>query len=143
MPIVAGYVAVTDRLDGGALILFLIMALWQMPHFYAIAIYRLKDYASAGLPVLPVKEGVARTKMAMLYYIVAFIAATVALATYGYAGSAYLVVMALLGITWLGLCMKGFNRQVDERSWAREMFFFSLIVVTGLSAMLALNALLA
>src|SRR5207237_330396 len=57
-PPVVGYLAVADQFDKAAIILFLILLLWQMPHFYSIAIYRLKDYRSAGLPVLPLKKSV-------------------------------------------------------------------------------------
>ena len=58
-PPLAGYCAVTGSFDLGALILLSIFTLWQMPHCYAIAVYRLDDYTAAGIPVLPVKHGTA------------------------------------------------------------------------------------
>ena len=54
-PPVIGYCAVSNEFDSGALILLLIFSLWQMPHSYAIAIFRFKDYQAAAIPVLPVK----------------------------------------------------------------------------------------
>ena len=74
-PPLAGYLAVSNKLDAGAIILYLIFVLWQMPHFYAIAIYRLKEYKQAGIPVLPAIKGIYRTKINMLVYIISFIIA--------------------------------------------------------------------
>ena len=75
-PIVAGYTAVTNRFDLSALILFLILTAWQMPHFYAIATYRMDDYANAKIPVLPVKAGILATKIQILLFIVGFVIAS-------------------------------------------------------------------
>ena len=61
----AGYCAVTGRFDMGAVILLAIFSLWQMPHCYAIAVYRLDDYTAAAIPVLPVKQGLAAAKKHM------------------------------------------------------------------------------
>jgi len=140
-PVVAGYCAVTDRLDGGALILFLILAVWQMPHFYAIAMYRFDDYSAAGLPVLPNKKGMKNAKLQILLYITAFIIATVLLTVFGYTGYTSLVVMALLGVAWLWLGMQGFKAS-DDKLWARKMFFFSLVIILSLSIMMSVGPLL-
>ena len=107
-----------------------------MPHFYAIAIYRLKEYRAAGVPVLPAKEGISSTKMDMLIYIVFFTAAAASLAIFGFAGGSYLGVALTLGFVWLALSVRGFWAKDDNR-WARMMFFFSLFVITGLFAAIA------
>jgi len=141
LPPVAGYTAASNVFDSGALILFAILTFWQMPHFYAIAVYRSRDYASAKLPVLPVKKDVRTAKKHILVYVGAFIGACAALSAFGYAGYAFLVVMCGLGAAWLARGIKGFNAS-DDVHWARGMFFFSLIVIMGLSLMLALESLL-
>lgn len=138
VPPVVGYCALSHSFDGGAALLFLIVALWQMPHFFAIAIYRLHEYAAASIPVFPVVRGIQMTKVHMLLYIVAFTAAAASLSLFGYTGSAYLVVSASLGIAWLMLCLKGFKSDNHAR-WARDMFRFSLVVIVLLCLMMAID----
>ena len=140
-PVIAGYCAVTNRFDLGALILFAILVIWQMPHFYAIAMYRLDDYKAANIPVLPVIKGMRSTKVQIISYIVAFILAVMALTAYGYAGRTFMVVMSLLGLLWLRLGIKGF-RMPDEKIWGRQMFRFSLIIILSLSVMLSVGTIL-
>lgn len=139
VPPVVGYCAVTNRLDAGALLLFLILVCWQMPHFYAIAMYRIKDYAAASIPVLPIKNGSHATKVQMLLYILAFIVATLMLTVLGYTGYTYLVVMVLLGLAWLRLSIQGLKAANDEQ-WAHKLFRFSLIVLLVFSVMISIDA---
>jgi len=141
MPIVGGYTAVSDRLDGAALILFLSMVFWQMPHFYAIALYRYEDYKKAGLPVLPVVKGVRRTKLQIIAYVTAFTLAACLLTVTGYTGYVYLAAIALLGTIWLWRGLRGLSRQDDTR-WGRGMFLFSLIVLMTFCVSVAAGALL-
>jgi len=140
-PIAAGYTAVTNRFDMGALILFSIMVFWQMPHFYAIAMYRIKDYAAAGLPVLPVKKGISSTKLQIFFYLIAFILATALLTPTGLTGNIFLIVVGILGITWVGFDIQGFMTTNNSR-WARKMFFFSLIAVMVLCIGISVDAFL-
>lgn len=78
-PPVIGYCAVTGDFDSGAAILLAIFSLWQMPHSYAIAIFRFKDYQAANIPVLPVVKGISVAKNHITLYIIAFAVATLML----------------------------------------------------------------
>ncbi len=139
LPPVVGYCAATGRLDGGAFLLFSMLVFWQMPHFYAIALYRVHDYAAAGIPVLPITKGVHKTKVEMTLYVAAFLV-TASLLTI-YTSYTYLAIAILLGGSWLILSLKGFKAGNDTR-WARQMFILSLIAIVGISATLALRIIL-
>ena len=131
IPPVIGYCAVTNCLDMGAAIFFIMMTFWQMPHFFAIAIYRLQDYEASGIPVLPLKRGIQKTKIQMVLYIIGFIAASSLLTVYHYTGTIYFIVATLLGLSWLGFSIKGFMCK-NHTVWARKMFIFSLVVIMAI-----------
>lgn len=139
VPPVVGYCAVSNKFDAGAIIFFLILVLWQMPHFYAIAIFRLNDYANAGIPVLPVKAGIALTKIHMVLYIAAFIIMASLLTVFGYTGFVYLTLTLLLGLWWLIFAIKGFWTKNDAL-WARKMFGYSLMILTILSVTISIGS---
>lgn len=141
MPIVAGYCAAVNRFDAGAMILFVILALWQMPHFYAIAMFRYDDYKNAKIPVWPVIKGMHTTKIQILLYIIAFLIAINLLTVRGYTGFTFLLIMSGLSLAWLYKGLTGFKAS-DDKKWARKMFFLSLIVILALSIMLCLDSLL-
>lgn len=138
VPPVVGYCAVSDKLDMAALVLFLVLVLWQMPHFFAIAIYRLKDYAAASIPVLPVERGIHETKVQMAWYIVAFAVAALLLGAFANIGILYLATTLLLSSAWLLLSLYGFKKQNDV-VWAHRMFALSLLVIMGLCVTLTLD----
>lgn len=138
-PPVIGYCAVTNEFDTGALILLLIFSLWQMPHSYAIAIFRFKDYKAANIPVLPVIKGISVAKTHIFLYILAFMVATLMLAISGYAGYKYLIVGAAVSLWWLGMAISGFKTENDDRVWARKLFVFSIIAITSLSIMMSVD----
>lgn len=138
MPIVAGYCAVAGRIDAGAVLLFLIMTFWQMAHFFAIAIYRMQDYAAGGIPVLPIKRGIHNTKVQIMVYAAAFTVAALLLSVFGYVGYAYAAVMGTVGGVWLWRGYRGFKAE-DDTAWARMMFFFSLKALLVLALFVAIG----
>lgn len=138
VPPVVGYVAVSNQLDVGALLLFLMLILWQMPHFFAIAIYRYNDYAAASIPVLPIQKGIYVTKVHMVLYICAFIVTALMLTILGYAGMIYFIAAVLLGLLWLGFCINGLNLK-NNTKWAYQMFVVSLVVIMGLCVTLSFD----
>ncbi|MGL9750784.1 MAG: heme o synthase [Symbiopectobacterium sp.] len=139
-PPVIGYCAVSNQFDAGALILLLIFSLWQMPHSYAIAIFRFKDYQAANIPVLPVVKGISVAKNHITLYIVAFMVATLMLSLGGYAGYKYLVVAASVSIWWLGMALSGYIKPNDDKVWARKLFVFSIVAITSLSVMMSVDS---
>ena len=140
VPILVGYTAIMNQLTAEGWILFGILALWQMPHFYAIALYRLNDYAAAEIPVLPLVKGHAAAKMHSMVFIILFAAAVPLLTFFGHAGLIYLAVMTIVTIIWLSKAMKGFSyTEKNQEKWAKNLFFFSLIVLVVFSVTLALS----
>jgi protoheme IX farnesyltransferase len=140
-PILAGYCAVTGGLDAGAVIVFAVLFLWQMPEFYSIAIYRQKEYMAAGIPVISVVKGIPRTRVHIFFFTLAFVVALALLTVFHVAGSVYFVVMMALGLYWLWLAAKGLRLPAGASdAWARRMFRFSLVVLLAFCAMISVDA---
>lgn len=139
VPILAGYLAAEGSFTLGAALVFLVLFLWQMPEFYSIAIYRRKEYAAADVPVITVVKTVKETRLQIFAYTLAFVASTLLLTVFGYAGVTYLVVMALAGGYWLWLGLVGLD-VADSDKWARKMFHFSLIILLVFCLMISVDA---
>lgn len=137
--LVAGYTAVMNRLDWAALVLFLIMVVWQMVHFYAIAIFRHDDYAAAGIPVRPVVYGTANVRRHMIVYVILFCLVAPLLTLTGQIGYCYALAMVLLGLSWVRVVL---GRHDNDVRWARKTFGHSLLVLLGFSILLSVGVLL-
>ena len=138
IPPVVGYVAVTGNFDLGAAILFLILTLWQMPHSYGVAMYRLLDYANAHIPVLPVKKGSQATKRHILVYVVLFTLSLFSLYFFNYAGRVFLSIMMPLALWWLILALRSFSLKDDKR-FGRIIFLHSIIIIVFFAVALVLD----
>jgi protoheme IX farnesyltransferase len=141
VPPVVGYTAVVNRFDLGALLLFLVLVSWQMPHFYSIAIRRQKEYEAANVPVLSLQKGINTTKIHILVYIIIFIVTTALLKFFGFASWIYLIAILILGLYWLSLSIRGFT-VADNVVWARKMFLVSLTVLLVFSIAISLDSLI-
>lgn len=138
LPPVAGYTAVANTLDGTAWVLFGLLMVWQLPHFYAIAIFRKDDYKKAGLPVWSVRYGVHSTKIQIFFWVVVFALLVPLLTLMHVTGLIYVIVMGLLALYWIFQGARYFQREPDER-WAKRMFGVSLIVLLALCGAIALG----
>lgn len=138
VPPVVGYTAVSNQLDLGAIILFLLMVFWQMPHFFAIALWHLDDYTKAGVPVLPITKGALRAKVHMLLYIIFLIPIVAMLTVTGYTGYWFLTVTTVIGLLWLAIAIKGFSTDSDKL-WGRQMFRVSLVMINVICILIAFD----
>jgi protoheme IX farnesyltransferase len=92
-----GWAAATGNLSLAAWLLFAIVFMWTPPHFWALAIVRMKDYERAGVPMMPVVRGEQETRKQILIYTVELIAVTLLLPAFNLAGTVYLASALLLG----------------------------------------------
>ena len=132
MPPVIGYTAVTGSLDMGVLVFFVLMFIWQPPHFLALAIKRREDYRKAGIPMLPVVKGVPVTKQQIIVWVASLIPASLYLYLVAPLNLAYVAIVLFLGIGWLILALAG-SKKYDDTKWASKNFVWSLLYLTGIS----------
>jgi heme o synthase len=137
MPALMGWTAVTGRLDVGGLAIFGVLFLWQIPHFHAIALFRRKEYARAGLKILPEERGEETTRYAILFYLAAQVQLSLLLLPLGVAGKWYTAIAALLGGGYFLYALSGI-RSGGPR-WARNLFFLSIIYLPLLFAAMVLD----
>ncbi|WP_341322221.1 heme o synthase [Solibacillus sp. FSL H8-0523] len=123
MPPLIGWAAVApDIWHPAAWALFLIMVIWQMPHFYAIAIRKKEDYAAANIPMLPVVKGERRTYIQSNIYLVLLILSSFLFLPLS---SGLTIVSIILGIIWLAMSITA-SKKKEQKKWANKMFAYSL-----------------
>jgi protoheme IX farnesyltransferase len=138
LPPVIGWVAVRGGVTGEAVTLFLILFLWQVPHFLAIAWMYRDDYARAGLRMLPVDDPAGRlTGQNMITYCLALIPASLTPVFFGGAGPLYLGGAVLLGLGFLAAAV-AFRRAVSHAA-ARRVLRASLFYLPGLLVLLLID----
>lgn len=133
-PPVIGWAAVTGHAAWQAWILFAIIFFWTPPHFWALALYRNEDYRRAGVPMLPVLKGPKRTKIEMLIYTLVLLPLSMVPVLAGMSGTFYAFGAFALGIIFIAFAVRVL-RDNGFKS-ARRMFFFSLIYLSTLFAIM-------
>ncbi len=131
LPPVIGWTAVTNEITWPAMLLFLVIFLWQPPHFWALALFRADEYKNVNIPMLPVVKGTRLTKFRMLLYTIALIPTTVSMYLFGLNGIIFLLASSLLGIAYLILTIDFMRKPVTIKS-ARRLFSFSIFYLLGI-----------
>lgn len=138
IPPVIGWVAAGGSLtDAGAIILFGILFLWQMPHFWALSLRYRADYAAGGFPMVSEVVGVEGTARLILLYASGLTAWSLAAPTFGVGGTATFVIAALLGgrLMWLAIL---FTREPhDQRGWLKLFLFSNFYLLLLFAGMVA------
>ncbi len=130
MPPVLGWAAITGDVTFQPLLLFLIVFAWTPPHFWALALYRRKEYARAGLPMLPVTHGEEFTRLHLLLYTLLLVATTLLPFATGMSGAFYLGGALVLDAVFLGYAVAIWRRYSDalaRRTFAYSIFYLAMI----------------
>jgi protoheme IX farnesyltransferase len=137
-PPMVGWAVATGGISLESLMLFAVIFLWTPPHFWALALVRSRDYERAGIPMLPVVAGKARTRREILAYSVVMALAGVAPGYFGPGGIAYLVVSALGGAIFVALAWRLYRAKegIAGDRCARKLFAFSIFYLFALFATL-------
>jgi len=124
-PPLLGWTAITNSIELGALLLFLIIFIWTPPHFWALAIHRKKEYAKVNIPMLPVTHGHYFTRIQILLYTILLVIITVIPYLVGMSGLIYLGGALLLGIGFLFYAIQ-MLRLPDDKKLPMKTFGYSI-----------------
>ncbi len=137
-PPMIGWAAMTGSVSLEGVVLFLIIFLWTPPHFWALALYRARDYERAGVPMLPVVAGPDATRRQIVVYAALLVPLALVPALMGFGGSAYAICAIGLGAVFLALALQVWRlregRAADRA--AKQLFGFSILYLFGLFAAL-------
>ncbi len=137
MPPVLGWAAVTNSTPPESWLLFLIIFVWTPPHFWTLALYRAKEYAAAGLPMLPVTHGAAYTRRHVFFYTIGLTAITLVPAAIHMTGWFYLASAVVLDAIYLVYSWQVWRRYSDEI--AKKSFRWSIAYLSLLFAALLID----
>ena len=144
LPPLIGWVAVTGSVGLPALLLFAIVFYWTPPHFWALSLRIRKDYAAAGVPMLPVVKGIAETTRQIGLYAVLMVAVSLILFAVGRMGLIYLIAAVVLGAIFLwqayGLWRRGASEEASTAG-AIRLYKFSISYLSLLFLAIAVDAL--
>ncbi|MBM3792109.1 MAG: protoheme IX farnesyltransferase [Acidobacteria bacterium] len=138
LPVIMGWAAATGALSTGGWILFAIVFLWQIPHFYAIGWLYREDYERAGFPMLPVLDpGGLRTSRQINFFILILLAASLLPLPMRMTGIGYAAGAAILGLVFLFFGIAFSRRREGGR--ARRLFVYSIVYLPALMALLMID----
>jgi protoheme IX farnesyltransferase len=137
-PPMIGWAAATGSVSLESMVLFLIIFMWTPPHFWALALYRARDYERAGVPMLPVVAGTDETRKQIVIYSALLVPLALTPAFIDLGGPLYAVTAIVLGAIFLAAALSVYRiregREGDRA--ARHLFAFSIFYLFGLFAAL-------
>jgi heme o synthase len=139
LPPLVGWTAVTGTLNLPALLLFAIIFYWTPPHFWALALVKEKDYARAGVPMLPVVAGVSETRYQILVYSLILVALSVLLTPLGAMGWIYFILALILGGLFLRDAWNVYRHGEQQHIW--QLYKYSLLYLALLFAAMVVDRL--
>jgi len=138
VPPMIGWAAATGSISLAPFVLFLIIFIWTPPHFWALALLRTKDYARAGVPMLPVVAGPDATRLQILIYSLILAPLGMAPAIIGLGGTLYMAAAALLGSLFVVMALECYRVREGEAAdrAAKNLFAYSVLYLFLLFAVL-------
>jgi protoheme IX farnesyltransferase len=138
LPPMIGWAAATGGIGLEPLTLFLIVFLWTPPHFWALALTRVDEYARAGVPMLPVVAGRSATAKQICVYSLLLLPVSLLPWALGFAGGVYGAVAAACGAILIALAVRlrrsrGVNQHVAHRLFAFSILYLLLLFVALLA----------
>jgi protoheme IX farnesyltransferase len=144
LPPVIGWAAVTGNVGIPALVLFLLVFYWTPPHFWALSLRIRKDYAAAGVPMLPVVRGIPETTRQIALYTLLMVAISLVLWPVARMGLVYLGAAVGLGAVFIwqaiGLWRRGSSEEASTQG-AIRLYKYSISYLSLLFAAIAIDAL--
>lgn len=140
-PPMIGWAAVTGSVSLESILLFLIIFMWTPPHFWALALYRCRDYERVGVPMLPVVAGRLETRRQIVIYSALLVPLAVLPSVMGFAGAFYGATAILLGAVFMALALGIWSAEDDCKvdHIARHLFRFSIFYLFMLFAALLIE----
>ncbi|MBI1649408.1 heme o synthase [Hyphomicrobium sulfonivorans] len=137
-PPMIGWAAVTGSVSIESVLMFLIIFMWTPPHFWALALYRCRDYERVGVPMLPVVHGPQETRRQIWLYSLLLVPLAVSPALIGLAGVVYGVTSVVLGgiFLWLAWRVRTITEGREADAAARKLFAFSILYLFLLFAVM-------
>lgn len=126
-PPVIGQVCATGNIALESVILFMIIFLWTPPHFWALAIIRKEDYASAKIPMLPIVSGDRVTRKNILIYTFLLVPFSYMPWVLNYAGTFYLIIISLFGLEFLRKAILLYRKKEGSE---KSLFLYSILYLS-------------
>lgn len=128
MPPLLGWASVSGDVNPYGILLVLIIFAWTPPHFWALALYRTTDYATANIPMLPVTHGKKFTKLSLLLYTFLLVAVSCLPFAVKLAGFTYFITAIILGAIFIYLAVRLYNINANEENkYSLRTFKYSIV----------------